>query len=239
MQKKSLDENQGLFRQRRNLTITSVVALFYTVTNSQLTGLSLNGVGIKLGNPDAVEFILASMLSYFFLRYYSYLVSHKGKGDTYWFKQIALGLPSHVVRSYSSKVQDRLTKSVEYHGYQHLIENELSPAFGPHGQFETIRYGKEKDTYDSKGDNTYNMHVSFPPNLSYKFLLPSWELWHYGTNKEKVTVRKFVNLKHYFVIVFSEIKSIVQDTYYLDYRFPYILYWLALFSLFKVSSGVI
>jgi hypothetical protein len=61
---KSLDEQPGLLRQRRNLILMSVLVIFYSISESQITGISMNGLGLKVGNPNA--FIVLFMITFIY-----------------------------------------------------------------------------------------------------------------------------------------------------------------------------
>jgi hypothetical protein len=218
---KSLDEQPGLLRQRRNLILMSVLIVFYSMSESNITGISMNGLGLKVGNPYAFNILFMVTLFYFFIRYNSYLVSSNGKG-TKAFRDIIRGkISKKPILDYSRSMKLKIEKSINEHGLKYWRESENE--FDNNNMPEKLNY----NITGGRKSESWTGHVSFPPNLEYKLGIPIWQMWHYNKENELVYVQENFKVAHYIDVIKAEYKAITEEPYYLDFRFPYWLFWMA------------
>jgi len=219
---KSLDEQPGLLRQRRNLILMSVLVIFYSISESRITGISMNGLGLKVGNPNAFIILFMITLTYFFIRYNSYLVASNGGGSQKFREIIRSKINPKLVTEYSLQLKNKVEKSIEAHGLKYWYDPS-DPVSNTYKLPETIRYNL---TGEQESGNWTGL-VSLPPILEYKLGLPRWEVKHYDKENEYIFITQSIKLTKYFEIIKSEYKAITREPYYLDFRFPYWLFWLA------------
>ncbi|XPF94268.1 hypothetical protein ACM9HF_20005 [Colwellia sp. RE-S-Sl-9] len=219
---KSLDEQPGLLRQRRNLILMSVLVIFYSISESQITGISMNGLGLKVGNPNAFIILFMVTLMYFFIRYNSYLVTSNGGGSQKFREIIRSKIPPKLVTECGLQLKNKAEKSIEAHGLTYWYEPD-EPVSNTYKLPESIKYnltgGRESENWTGL--------VYFPPTLEYKLGIPRWEVRHYDKENEYIFITQSIKLTKYYEIIKSEYKAITREPYYLDFRFPYWLFWLA------------
>lgn len=229
---KSLDEQPGLLRQRRNLILMSVLVIFYSISESQITGISMNGLGLKVGNPDAFITLFLITLWYFFVRYNSYLIAGNGSGSQNFREIIRSKITPKLVTDYSLQLKNKVEKSIVTHGLKYWYD-QSDPVDNTYKLPKTISYNLTGE----RESESWTGLVYLPPSLEYKLGIPRWEVWHYDKENEYVFVTLSIKLTDYFEIIKFEYKAITKEPYYLDFRFPYWLFWLANLSfLFTYST---
>lgn len=77
--------DEGIFRQRRNLMIISIVLFLISVGGISIDHeISILGAKLKIENPLVIYIIIWAMYAYFFIRYFQYYYDLDIKFKDYW-----------------------------------------------------------------------------------------------------------------------------------------------------------
>lgn len=71
------DISPGLLRQRRNLFVASLIALFAYFADATVSSITAMGTQISFGRPQMLPLFLLVIQAYYIIRYYQYL-QHEG-----------------------------------------------------------------------------------------------------------------------------------------------------------------
>lgn len=82
--------SEGLFRQRRNLLVISLLLIFLERSGATIEGISVAGTAMKFSNPTAIYQGLWLLFFYFNVRYFQhYLDEGRAKFNAVWDRKFA------------------------------------------------------------------------------------------------------------------------------------------------------
>lgn len=224
-----LDDQPGLIRQRRNLILMSIFSIIYVGTGASIKGFSMNGLGLIIERPQNLDYLFIVCLFYFLARYYSYLSSASRIGSNILCDIIKSKLQPEVIFHYTDEMQTKIKNSLESLNFKVWIE-ETGTTVG-YRKIEQIYY-----KFDDDRHKNWTGNVSTTPSLIYKLGIPRWQSTHYDLDLQRIEVTIYPNAKDRFKIIRAEIKAILQEPYYFDYKFPFILGLIAITFLgFRLS----